>query len=57
MISTKLQVLAAIKAAQYEAIIAKGGTLSPGDWSTYAAAIAALPTGGGIPAIISSMPV
>ena len=57
MISTKLQVLAAIKAAQYEAIIAKGGTLSPGDWSAYAAAIAALPTGGaGVPAVIASMP-
>jgi hypothetical protein len=57
MISTKLQVLAAIKAAQYEAIIAKGGTLSPGDWSAYAAAIEALPTGGaGVPAVIASMP-
>jgi hypothetical protein len=57
MISTKLQVLAAIKAAQYEAIIAKGGTLSPGDWSAYAAAIEALPTGGaGVPAVVASMP-
>ena len=46
-IASKLQMLAAIKAAQYEAIIAKGGTLSPGDWSAYAAAIAALPSGGG----------
>ncbi|HQL09457.1 MAG TPA: right-handed parallel beta-helix repeat-containing protein, partial [Lentisphaeria bacterium] len=46
-VASKLQTLAAIKAAQYEAIIAKGGTLSPGDWSAYAAAIAALPSGGG----------
>ncbi len=46
-VASKLQALAAIKAAQYDAIIAKGGTLSPGDWSAYAAAIAALPSGGG----------
>jgi len=56
-VASKLQVLAAIKAAQYEAIIAKGGTLSPGDWGAYAAAIEALPTGGaGVPAVIASMP-
>lgn len=56
-IASKLQMLAAIKAAQYEAIIAKGGTLSPGDWSAYAAAIEALPTGGaGVPAMIADMP-
>jgi hypothetical protein len=60
-IAAKLQTLAAIKAAQYEAIIAKGGTLTAGDWGAYAAAIAALPSGGDvivspIPAIIYTMP-
>lgn len=46
-VASKLQVLAAIKAAQYAAIIGKGGTVTQADWGAYAAAIDALPSGGG----------
>ena len=53
----KINTLAAYKAAQYAAIVAKGASVLAADWGAYADAIAAIPTGtAGIPASIANAP-